>query len=118
MRPAEHHGLSVRTEAEIQEILRHLREGLEDLYGERLRGLYLFGSYARGEADAESDVDVLVVLDEIEQRFDEATRVSGLASDISLAADVSVSCVLVAERRWRNGDSTFLDNVREEAIAV
>ncbi|MBA2243500.1 MAG: nucleotidyltransferase domain-containing protein, partial [Gemmatimonadetes bacterium] len=84
MRPAEHHGVRVSTEAEIQEILRCLRKGLEELYGERLRGLYLFGSYARGEADAESDVDVLVVLDEIEQRFDEATRVSGLASDISL----------------------------------
>jgi predicted nucleotidyltransferase len=34
--------------------------------GARLKGVYLFGSYARGEAGEESDVDVLIVLDRVE----------------------------------------------------
>ena len=31
--------------------------------GDRLRGAYLYGSYARGDYDAESDVDILVLAD-------------------------------------------------------
>jgi predicted nucleotidyltransferase len=42
-----------------------LRPPLEALgvFGERLREMLLFGSYARGEAHEDSDVDVLVVID-------------------------------------------------------
>jgi hypothetical protein len=32
-------------------------------FGDRLRELRLFGSYARGEADEDSDIDVLVLVD-------------------------------------------------------
>ena len=46
-------------------LLAEVRAGLSAIYGDRLRGMYLYGSYARGEQDAESDVDVLVVLNEV-----------------------------------------------------
>ena len=36
---------------------------LRGIFGERLREVRLFGSYARGEANEDSDVDVLVVVD-------------------------------------------------------
>lgn len=38
-------------------------ERLRRLFGERLLELRLFGSYARGEAHEDSDVDVLVLVD-------------------------------------------------------
>lgn len=38
-------------------------ERLRGLFGERLLELRLFGSYARGEAHEDSDVDVLVVVE-------------------------------------------------------
>ncbi|MGI8911693.1 MAG: nucleotidyltransferase domain-containing protein [Rubrobacteraceae bacterium] len=37
--------------------------GLGTIYGERYRGMVLYGSYARGEADEGSDVDLLLLLD-------------------------------------------------------
>lgn len=49
-------------DAGIQAILSELRERLQAIYGSRLDRLVLFGSQARGEAVAGSDVDVLVVL--------------------------------------------------------
>jgi predicted nucleotidyltransferase len=49
----------------IQRLRKELKDPLECLYGQRLKGVFLFGSYARGEADAESDIDVLIVLDHI-----------------------------------------------------
>jgi predicted nucleotidyltransferase len=38
--------------------LARLDQGLQELYGDRFRGLLLYGSYARGEADEGSDVDL------------------------------------------------------------
>ena len=49
----------------IRTLLKDLKEGLGTIYGERLRGIYLYGSYARGQEDSESDVDVLVILDQL-----------------------------------------------------
>jgi predicted nucleotidyltransferase len=42
-----------------------LKVRLGDAFGARLRELRLFGSVARGEAGPDSDVDVLVLLDEV-----------------------------------------------------
>lgn len=48
---------------DIQPLLTDLRAALEELYGDRLVRLVLYGSQARGDAHDESDVDVLVVLE-------------------------------------------------------
>jgi predicted nucleotidyltransferase len=45
------------------ELLSRTKQALEDLYGNRLKGLVLFGSAARGEAGSESDIDILVLLE-------------------------------------------------------
>lgn len=104
--------------SKIRSLLRELREGIEHLYGPRLRGVYLFGSYARGEEDAESDVDLLIVLDEVSQSAQEVERTGHLISDLSLKFGISVSRVFVSERDWLERDTPFLANAREEAIAA
>lgn len=48
---------------DLAALLDRLSRGLGELYGERYRGLVLYGSYARGEADEGSDVDLLLLLD-------------------------------------------------------
>ncbi len=57
------------------------RDRVRALLGDRLRDLRLFGSQVRGEAHAESDVDLLVLVD----GFDEETR----RSVIELALAIS-----------------------------
>jgi predicted nucleotidyltransferase len=103
---------------ELRHLLFGLRDGLRSLYQGRLRGLYLFGSYSRGEEDPESDVDILIVLDRIERYGDEVERTSSLASSLSLQYGVSVSRLFVDERSWTEGHDSFLENVRSEAVAA
>ncbi|MBI5684711.1 MAG: nucleotidyltransferase domain-containing protein [Verrucomicrobia bacterium] len=104
--------------ASISTILAELKAGLEAIYHSRLRGCYLFGSYARGEADAESDVDVLVVLDCCDRYAEEIDRTGALVSEVSLKHGVSISRVLVSERDWRETETPFLANARAEAVAA
>lgn len=99
----------------VQQLMRQLKERLSALYGPRLKGVYLFGSCARGEAEAESDVDVLIVLDRVDNYAMEIERTSELIAGLSLEYGRSISCVYVSEERWKQDQSMFLINVREEA---
>lgn len=45
-----------------EDLLRRIKTLLQIPYGNRLRGVVLYGSEARGESSPESDVDVLVLL--------------------------------------------------------
>lgn len=103
-------------ERDIAMLLSELEAGLQVVYGGRLKGVYLFGSHARGDADPESDADVLVVLDRIDRYGAEVERTGLIVSELSLKYGVSVSRTFVSERDWLKGESPFLTNVREEAI--
>ena len=100
----------------VREILRRLRRGLQSIYGDRLKGVYLFGSYARREAGEESDIDVLIVLDRVDRYSEEIEWTSELVSDLSLSFGKSISRVFVSEKRWREENTMFFVNVRDEAV--
>lgn len=105
-------------DTKIRQLLAELKTGLQAIYGSRLKGLYLFGSYARGEQDVESDVDVLLVLDDFIDYGAEINRSGYLTSELSLKYGVSVSRVFMRESEWLHEETPFLLNVREEAVAA
>ncbi len=107
----------VQSRLAIRDILREIRHGLQVIYGEQLRGVYLFGSYSRGDADEESDLDILVVLQDFARYALEVDRTAELAAELSLKYSVTVSLVFFREREWLHGDTAFLSNVRDEAVA-
>jgi predicted nucleotidyltransferase len=102
----------------IRDILRQLREGLAEMYGERLRGLVLFGSWARGDAEEDSDIDVAVVLDTCDDPYDELHHIMDVAWPLSLENTVVVSIVPMSEKEWRHEQSSFLMNVRHDGVAA
>ncbi len=110
--------LNPKSPAEVNAILAELRSRLERIYGDRLRGMYLYGSYARGEPERGSDLDVLIVLDEVESGWKEIERTSHDTAELSLEHDLTISTIFMSETRWLNDDTTFLRNVREEGRAA
>ena len=63
-------------------ILRRFRAALDQIYGERLERVVLFGSRARGDARADSDYDVAVFLRDLTDRPVELNRLADLGTDI------------------------------------
>ncbi len=106
------------TPNDLEALLTELKHGLSRLYGERLIGVFLFGSYARNEQEPGSDLDVLIVLDDYTQYSSEIKCTGELISDLSLKFGTSISRIFIRENQWRTFDSPLLLNVRAEAIPL
>lgn len=79
------------------EIARAVAADLRRLYGDRLRRVLLFGSWARGDAHPESDIDLLVVLDRLESPWDELARMDEILDRHSVEHETVVAVMPVAE---------------------
>lgn len=102
----------------IQYLLKELRKTLAEVYRKRLRGVYLYGSAARGEMRRGSDIDVAVILDTLQNRWEELQKMSQRRAEISLRYGATVSLHLMAEKDWRSGKSPLIENIRNEGVTV
>jgi len=64
----------------------------------RVLAVTLFGSKARGDADAESDIDLLVLVDAEDREF--RSELWRIASDVSLDHNVVLSARVFGQDRW------------------
>jgi predicted nucleotidyltransferase len=104
--------------ANVKKLLAELKQGLAKIYGERLKRLVLYGSYARGDQREGSDLDVLVVLNDFERAPIELERTSDLFCDLSLEYEITVSLMFMRENDWLTADKPLLRNVRVEGVPV
>lgn len=87
------------------------RKNLEDLLGDGLDQVILFGSVARGEASEESDVDVLVVLEDKSLK----DKVFDISYEIMLEKDVYISPKVVSKSEFEDIQETqFIEEIKEE----
>ncbi len=103
---------------QLHTLLLKLRRGLRAIYDDRLRAVMLYGSHARREAVAGSDIDVLVVLDDFSSIATEISRSAALVAALSLAHNCVVSLLPVREADWLHRQTPLLINARREAIAI
>lgn len=102
----------------LNDVLRYLDGGLRKLYGRRYRGLVLYGSHARGEANEDSDVDLLLLLDGTVEVGKEIRRSSPLVSSLSLEAGIVLSPVPVSVEDYRASSDPYLTNARREGALL
>ena len=89
-------------------------------YGSALRGLYLFGSRARGDAEPFSDVDLAVIVADSVDPAGETTVLSVSAYDVLVESRVEVQPWVFRESDWRASDpvSRLIRSARRDARAI
>lgn len=106
----------VNTRQQAIEIAAKARQALKELYDGRLRGVYLYGSAARDQLTADSDIDIAVILNGIPDRFAEHERTSQLASELSLEYDTLVTFLFVTETDFAEGTFLIYRIIKREGI--
>jgi len=98
--------------------LKEFKTNLNRIYGEQLKAVYLYGSYARGENVEGSDLDVVVVLKDFQRRAAEIRRTSELVGNLSLDYEITVSPLFLRENEWETNKFALLRNVKAEGVAL
>ncbi len=86
----------------------------------KVHQVILFGSRARGDADAESDMDVLVVVDQPINR-EVRNTVSTCTWQVGFDAGIVVTAILFTREEWENGPeyySPLAEAVRTDGVLV
>jgi len=100
----------------IKEILKEFREQIEDLYGKRLKDVILYGSWARGKATEESDIDMVIILEGKVVPGKEIDRMIDIITEINLKYGVLISVYPVSEEDYSATNSPLLINIRREGV--
>jgi predicted nucleotidyltransferase len=85
--------------------------------GIRVSQAVLFGSYARGDARPDSDVDILVIAPEFDGPYDKS-RIDLLWA-LRAQTDSRIEPIAVGERQWREDDaSAIIEIARREGQEI
>ena len=99
-------------------ILARCRELLAAHYGRRLRKLILYGSAARGTATAESDIDLLVVLEGPVDVVTETLQLVDILQPIQTESDHYISAKAAQADEFEGGRLQLYRNVHREGVPV
>jgi predicted nucleotidyltransferase len=94
------------------------KEVLVQHYGPRFKGLVLYGSIARHQSDAESDVDLLVLLEGPLDYFYELRQMVDLLYPIQLESQRLISAKPAIVDQYEQGSIPLYRNAKREGVAV
>lgn len=105
----------------INKILREFNNQVTEILGSRLKKTILYGSYARGDYNEKSDVDLMLLTDltfeEIEKYRDD---ISDIAFEIELKTGIIISPVIknIDTYNSRINIIPFYKNVQMEGVVL
>ena len=98
-----------------------LEEFIQDIsqkFHDRLSSVILYGSYARGDALPDSDVDVLVVLNSSEDLNRDWDECIDIVADIASRTGVLISVLVCLAKDYAERQHPLLINVRREGVKL
>lgn len=105
----------------IEDIKKDIVQRSVESLGNIINDIILFGSYARGDFDQESDVDVMILLDCSQQDLPKyRNQLTLISSDISLDDNITVSFVVRDKDTFYNKMSIlpFYQNVQKDGVIL
>ena len=109
------------SQATLHEILHQIQSRLSALLGDSVKEMILFGSYARNEANDESDIDVMILSDLSREEIATLNwKLGEITSEILLDYGVLISPIIENHLFFEDNMRIipFFRNVREEGIRI
>lgn len=103
---------------EQQELLDRLVARLHEALGDRLQSVRLYGSWARGEAGEGSDLDTLVIVDQVDEEVRQQAGQARYQVMWEAGFEPFLSLVLVDLNSIKEAKSAFLRSVIEEGWSL
>ena len=113
--PGPPNSLTAQEQAAIQAFLQRLHQH----YGQTLQQTVLFGSKARGESEPDSDIDILIIVNEESWPLRDA--ISVIAARVSLEYGVLIGPRVIGQKRWQRMERerfALYENVAREGIPL
>lgn len=100
------------------EVVNRIRQTIQDVAPSAT--VILYGSEARGDARADSDIDLLVLLEGETRDLKKEDEVSGALYDIELSTGVLISPTIMLRASWENRPfkTPFYINVMNEGLRL
>ncbi|MEE8168379.1 MAG: nucleotidyltransferase domain-containing protein [Candidatus Hydrothermarchaeales archaeon] len=102
-----------------QKAFRTFKKNIEKRFKEQVKKVVLFGSAARGEMTRESDIDVLIVLDKVDDKIEK--EISNIAFDAGESIRVIIVPIILSNKSYEdmlNEKYPFIMNIEREGLAI
>jgi predicted nucleotidyltransferase len=107
-----------KTQKDIKPILEEVKKSLQKIYGEKLKGIILYGSYARGDATEDSDIDIIVLLGEIRDFDAELDTLFEVIGQVDFKYDTLISVLPLEEKQYLTRRMPVILNAKREGITA
>jgi predicted nucleotidyltransferase len=102
----------------IKTILAEIKQRLIEIYGDKLKDIILYGSFARGDFVEGSDIDIVILLEEMKDHISERETYFDAIWELGLKYDTVISIVPIKEEEYKTRKLPLILNVKREGIAV
>lgn len=113
--------INVIKDIKVKEILKNVEIRVIELFEEKLNDIILYGSYARNDNTSESDIDIMILVDEEDQYLRKyEDKLTDIMVDLSLEYGVVISLYAQAVKEYRKQVLVvpFLKNVQREGVRI
>lgn len=107
--------------AQMKTVLQEYIEQIQKIYGSHLASIILYGSYARGDARSDSDIDIMILVDLSDDEIREySEKLSQVTFDINLDNDVMIMPIVKNISHFRTWIPSypFYRNIYQEGVRL
>ena len=111
----------VDTMGNMRDIILKFSQQVKNILGDKLKKVILYGSYARGDYRADSDIDIMLLTTLTDKEIGKVeTEIFDIAFDFLMDYGVDISVIIKNEEHFNYwlGALPFYDNVQREGVVL